>query len=57
MKRCWCISTSPENWEIYKKNNVWGMDARYYVTIKKFLKEKDQAIVCRQLSRELCLGF
>jgi len=45
MKRYWCISTSPENWKICKENNVWGMDARYYVTLKKFLKEGDQAIV------------
>ena len=45
MKRYWCISTSAENWDICKKYSVWGMDARYYVTLKKFLKEGDQAVV------------
>jgi len=45
MRRYWCISTSPKNWEICKKNNVWGMDARYYVTLTKYLKKGDQAIV------------
>ncbi|MEM5785222.1 MAG: EVE domain-containing protein [Candidatus Aenigmatarchaeota archaeon] len=43
--RYWCISTSHENWEICKKNKVWGMDGRYYVTLKKFLKSGDQAVV------------
>ena len=45
MKRYWCISTSPKNWKICMENNVWGMDARYYVTLEKFLKEGDQAVV------------
>ena len=45
MKRYWCISTSAKNWEICKKNNIWGMDARYYVTLEKFLKKGDQAVV------------
>lgn len=43
--RYWCISTSPENWEICKNNRVWGMDARYYVTLEKFLKAGDKAVV------------
>jgi len=43
--RYWCISTSAENWEICKKNGVWGMDARYFVTLEKFLKAKDKAVV------------
>jgi len=43
--RYWCISTSPQNWEICKKNKVWGMDARYFITFKKFLKSGDKAIV------------
>ena len=41
----WCISTSAENWDICKRNETWGMDARYYVTMKKFLREGDKAIV------------
>jgi len=45
MERYWCISTSPENWEICKKSNVWGMDARYLVTLKKFLNAGDLAVV------------
>ena len=43
--RYWCISTSAKNWEICRKNNIWGMDARYFVTLKKFLKENDEAVV------------
>ena len=43
--RCWCISTSAENWGICKRKSTWGMDARYYVTVKKFLKAGDKAIV------------
>lgn len=43
--RYWCISTSAKNWEICKKNSVWGMDARYFVTLKKFLKAGDMAVV------------
>ena len=43
--RYWCISTSAENWEICRKNNIWGMDSRYFVTLKKFLKEGDEAVV------------
>ena len=43
--RHWCISTSAENWEICKRNNTWGMDARYYVTLEKFLRAGDKAVV------------
>jgi predicted RNA-binding protein len=43
--RYWCISTSAENWEICKHNNTWGMDARYYVTLEKFLRAGDKAVV------------
>ena len=43
--RHWCISTSVENWKICRKNSVWGMDARYYVTLQKFLRSGDKAVV------------
>jgi len=43
--RYWCISTSAENWEICKRDSIWGMDARYYVTLEKFLKAGDRAVV------------
>jgi len=43
--RYWCISTSAENWEICKRNQTWGMDARYYVTLEKFLRAGDKAVV------------
>ena len=43
--RHWCISTSAENWEICRHHNTWGMDARYYVTLEKFLRAGDKAIV------------
>jgi hypothetical protein len=43
--RYWCISTSAKNWEICKANNTWGMDARYFVTLEKFLEVADKAIV------------
>lgn len=43
--RHWCISTSEENWKICKNNRLWGMDARYYVTFEKFLKDGDEAVV------------
>jgi len=42
--RYWCISTSAENWEICKRNSTWGMDARYYVTLEKFLRAGDKAV-------------
>ena len=43
--RYWCISTSAENWEICRSNSVWGMDARYFVTLERFLKSGDKAVV------------
>jgi predicted RNA-binding protein len=43
--RYWCISTSGENWEIGKNNRIWGMDARYYITLERFLHAGDKAIV------------
>lgn len=43
--RLWCISTSEENWKICKQNSLWGMDARYYITLKDFIKDGDQAAV------------
>ncbi len=43
--RYWCISTSVENWRICRNNRVWGMDARYYVTLQKFLRSGDKAVV------------
>ncbi|MCR4408749.1 MAG: EVE domain-containing protein [Candidatus Saccharicenans sp.] len=43
--RYWCISTSPENWEICRNNHVWGMDARYFVTLKSFIRQGDKAVV------------
>ena len=43
--RYWCISTSARNWGICKANSTWGMDARYFVTLDKFLKAEDKAIV------------
>ena len=46
--RYWCISTSAENWEICRRNNTWGMDARYYVTLEKFLKAGDKAVAYTQ---------
>lgn len=43
--RYWCISTSSSNWIICKNNLIWGMDSRYYVTLEKYLKSGDQAVV------------
>lgn len=43
--RFWCISTSVANWEICRNNSVWGMDARYYVTLERFLKGGDRGVV------------
>jgi len=43
--RYWCISTSARNWEICRENGVWGMDARYFVTLEKFLNAGDKAVV------------
>jgi len=43
--RYWCISTSASNWEICRRNSVWDMDARYYVTLERFLRNGDRAVV------------
>jgi predicted RNA-binding protein len=43
--RYWCIVTSPKNWEICKNKEVWGMDARYFVTLQNFLGKGDKAVV------------
>ena len=43
--RYWCLSTSKENWQVCRENLVWGMDFRYYVTLKKFVRKGDKAIV------------
>ncbi len=43
--RYWCISTSSENWKVCKAYNLWGMDARYFPTLEKFLKAGDKAVV------------
>lgn len=43
--RYWCISTSEQNWQICKENSLWGMDARYYVTLEKFLRAGDRGVV------------
>ncbi len=43
--RYWCISTSAENWGICEHTKTWGMDARYYVTMEKFLRAGDKAVV------------
>ena len=43
--RYWCISTSAENREICRRNSTWGMDSRYYVTLEKFLRAGDKAVV------------
>ena len=43
--RYWCLVTSKENWKVCKENNVWGLDYRYYITLKKFLIKGDKAVV------------
>jgi predicted RNA-binding protein len=39
------LSTSKENWQVCKTHLVWGMDYRYYVTLKKFVRKGDKAAV------------
>lgn len=46
--RFWCLSTSQRNWEICRRNRVWGMEAKYLVTYEKFLKAGDKAVVYTQ---------
>lgn len=43
--RYWCLSTSKGNWQVCRDQLVWGMDYRYYVTLKKFVKKGDKAVV------------
>lgn len=43
--RYWCLVTSKKNWEVCKKHNLWGVDYRYFVTLKKFVRAGDKAIV------------
>lgn len=43
--RYWCFITSKENWKVCKEKCAWGLDYRYFITLKKFLKEGDKAIV------------
>ena len=43
--RLWCISTSERNWNICKRNSLWGMDARYYITLRNYVRDGDQAAV------------
>ena len=43
--RYWCISTSSENWKVRKAYGLWGMDARYFPTLEKFLRAGDKAVV------------
>jgi len=33
--RYWLCITTPKNWEIVKKNNVWGVEERYETTMKR----------------------
>lgn len=49
--RYWCISTSPKTWEVCKEYNIWGMDARYYVTLDKHVRPGDRAVVYTQAGR------
>ena len=43
--RCWCLVTSKKNWEVCKKHKLWGVDYRYFVTLKKFVRAGDKAVV------------
>ena len=43
--RYWCLVTSKSNWNICKENQVFGLDYRYFITLKKYLKKGDKAIV------------
>lgn len=45
MMRFWCLSTSKENWEICKQHLVWGMDFRYFIVLRDFVRSGDKAIV------------
>lgn len=43
--RYWILVTSKKNWEVCKENNIWGLDYRYSVTLKKFVNIGDKAVV------------
>ena len=43
--RYWCISTSRDNWAICQEAEVWGMEARYYVTLERYVRAGDKALV------------
>src|SRR3989304_6665583 len=43
--RYWGVCTSQENWELCKRTLLWGMDWRYFVTLERFLKPGDKAVV------------
>ena len=43
--RYWCLVTSRENWEVCKQRSVWGMDFRYAVTLKRYFRPGDKAVV------------
>lgn len=45
LMRYWCLSTSKENWEVCKKYSIWGVDYRYFVTLRDFVGEGDTAVV------------
>jgi predicted RNA-binding protein len=43
--RHWCLVTSRENWQVCKQHSVWGMDFRYSVTLRRFVRRGDRAVV------------
>ena len=43
--RYWGVCTAQENWELCKRTLLWGMDWRYFVTLERFLKPGDKAVV------------
>lgn len=43
--RYWCLVTSKDNWEVCKKNGVFGFDYRYFETLKRFVEIGDKAVI------------
>jgi len=43
--RYWCLVTSRENWEICRRDKVWGMDFRYFITLERYIHPGDRAVV------------
>jgi predicted RNA-binding protein len=43
--RHWCLVTSRQNWDVCKRHSVWGMDFRYFVTLQRFVRPADRAVV------------